>query len=78
LNVRIGRFADAAPFGAECPQWVESGHSDSGRAEAYLLDAMAFPKAIRSAEGGDAAFGRDAGAGEDEDVADAHRLQHEA
>jgi hypothetical protein len=43
-----------------------------------MLDAMAFPEAIRSAEGGDAAFGRDAGAGEDEDVADAHRLQHEA
>ena len=33
---------------------------------------MALPQPVRAAEGREAAFGRNAGAGEDDDVADVH------
>ena len=35
-----------------------------------ILDPMAFPQPVRPAKGGEAALGRNAGAGEDDDVAD--------
>ena len=39
-----------------------------GLGRAHVLDAMSFPQAVRPAECGDAALGRDARAGQDHDV----------
>src|SRR5690606_32095734 len=44
----------------------------------HVLDPVVFPKPVVGAEGPEAAFGADSGAGEDDDVADAVHSPHEA
>ena len=52
----------------------QSGVADKGLGRGDILDPVPFPQTIRPAKGGDAAFGADAGAGEDDDIVDS--LQH--
>ena len=57
---------DAAAHGIELPD--EPGIAPPGVWRCDVFEAMVAPKAGRAAEGRDAAFGADAGAGEDEDA----------
>ena len=48
----------------------QSGVADKGLGRGDILDPVPFPQTVRPAKGGDAAFGADAGAGEDDDIVD--------
>ena len=56
----------AAALGVEAPDQLGVGLPGFGGGD--FFDAMAVPEASGAAEGGEAAFGRDTGAGEDEEA----------
>lgn len=65
-RVGLGGEGIAAAHGVEAPD--EFGVGLPGLGGCDLLDAVAVPKAARAAKGCEAAFGGDAGAGEDEEA----------
>lgn len=65
LQPRPPRVVESVDQGRVAPERLRRRH---------VLDAVSFPEPVGAAEGGEAALGRDAGAGQDHDVPDvAHR-----
>jgi len=65
-GIGLGLLTGQTARGVELPD--EGGIAVPGLGSADVLDAMAGPEAVGGAEGGQAALGADAGAGEDEDA----------
>ena len=65
-GVGHGSLRGSAARGVELPD--QSGVAMESFGGADVLDAMAGPKAVGGAEGGETALGADAGAGEDKDA----------
>ena len=65
-GVGLGFGSVGAAFGVELPD--EFGIALPGIGRSDIFNAIASPEAVVCAEGGQAAFGADAGAGEDEDA----------
>jgi hypothetical protein len=65
-GVGHGGLRGGAARGVELPD--ESGVAVEGFGSADVFDAMASPKAVGGAEGGETALGADAGPGEDKDA----------
>jgi hypothetical protein len=65
-GVGLGSESVAAALEVEAPDKFGIGFPGFGGG--YFFDAVAVPEASAAAEGGEAAFGRDAGSGEDEEA----------